>query len=393
MTQAVPIARKVMVLGATPEAGCAVAALLELGYAVDWVLLEDGGAVADSEPERPGLAVHRDALLAHLDGAAGSFVARLGRDDSGFSVETSAVIVAAGNARFFPGDSYGLTPSAGVISLEQLQRRLENERLRTSAAADRMRLRTRRVALVLGLKRDVSREMTFEALHWARRVFGEWGCEVTVFYRELSVDTPGLEHLTLEMRREGIVFARYGALQLQPQAEEVALFYEEGAQSYDLLVLPEAIQPRADTAELAEALGLRPAEDGYLEELNIHLDRPGLSSRRGVFLAGRCHVDATPDELRADALQAVAQVDALIGDGRLAPEEVIAHVEAEKCIRCLTCLRTCPHAAVEVVPYEGVIAARVMDLACQGCGQCVTNCPARAIELIGQAYPAWMSVQ
>jgi heterodisulfide reductase subunit A-like polyferredoxin len=301
------------------------------------------------------------------------------------------MIVATGNARTFPADRYGLTPSASVLSLGQLQRRLEDESLRTSAAADRMHLRTRRVALALGQNLDASREMTFETLDCAQRVFREWGCEVTVFYRELSVDTPGLEHLTLEMRREGIVFARYGALQIESQAEQVVLVYEEGAQSYDLLALPEATRPRVDTPELAEALGLRLGEDGYLEELNIHLDRPGLSTRRGVFLAGRCHVDATPDELRVDALQAVAQVDALIGSGLLAPEDAIAHVEAAKCVRCLTCLRTCPHAAVEIVPYEGAIAARVMDLACQGCGQCVTNCPARAIELIGQAYPVWMS--
>jgi Pyruvate/2-oxoacid:ferredoxin oxidoreductase delta subunit len=391
MTQAVPVARKVMVLGATPEAECAVAALVELGYAVDWVPLQAGSSISDSEIEGPGLAIHRDTFLARLDGAAGGFVARLEGDGAAFSVETSAVIVATGNARVYPDERYGLVPSACVLSLAQFQRRVEDESLRTSAAADRMRLRTQREALALGLNLDVSREMTFETLRWARRVFREWGCEVTIFYHELAVDTLGLERLTLEMRREGIVFARYGALQVEPQAEEVILTYEEGVQRYDLVVLPEATCPRPDTSEIAEALGLRLAEDGYLEELNIHLDRPGLSSRRGVFLAGRCHVDATPDELRADALQAVAQVDALIGSGLLAPEDVIAHVETDKCVRCLTCLRTCPHAAVEVVPYEGAIAARVMELACQGCGQCVTNCPAQAIELIGQAYPAWIS--
>jgi hypothetical protein len=68
-----------MVLGATPEAGCAVAALLELGYAVDWVSLEDGGATADCDLDGPGLTIHHDSLLAHLDGAAGGFVARMVR--------------------------------------------------------------------------------------------------------------------------------------------------------------------------------------------------------------------------------------------------------------------------------------------------------------------------
>jgi Pyruvate/2-oxoacid:ferredoxin oxidoreductase delta subunit len=53
-------------------------------------------------------------------------------------------------------------------------------------------------------------------------------------------------------------------------------------------------------------------------------------------------------------------------------------------------VRTCPHAAVEIVDYEDVTAAKVVDLACWGCGACVVNCPVQAIELVGQPMPAWM---
>jgi len=67
----------------------------------------------------------------------------------------------------------------------------------------------------------------------------------------------------------------------------------------------------------------------------------------------------------------------------------VAHVDSNVCIRCLTCVRTCPHAAVEIAAYEQVTAARVVDLACYGCGACVANCPVQAISLWGLSVPAW----
>jgi heterodisulfide reductase subunit A-like polyferredoxin len=66
----------------------------------------------------------------------------------------------------------------------------------------------------------------------------------------------------------------------------------------------------------------------------------------------------------------------------LLPEEIIAEVDSEKCVRCLTCIRTCPHAAVALDDYGQVTAARVFEVACMGCGACVANCPVRAIELV-----------
>jgi len=158
----------------------------------------------------------------------------------------------------------------------------------------------------------------------------------------------------------------------------------------DLLVLPEAVRPRRDAEALAELLQVRLGEDGYFQEMNIHRYRPGLSLRRGIFFAGRCHMDCDVAGAEADALQAAANVDALLAAGYLEPEEIIAHVDSTKCVRCLTCIRSCPHAAVEMADYDDVTAARVVDLACQGCGVCAVNCPVQAIDLVGQTAPAWM---
>ena len=65
-------------------------------------------------------------------------------------------------------------------------------------------------------------------------------------------------------------------------------------------------------------------------------------------------------------------------------------VDAEKCIACRLCLKTCPHGAIKVHPTEKYV------LICELCGgdpQCVKHCPEQALlflerEEAGRFYQA-----
>jgi heterodisulfide reductase subunit A-like polyferredoxin len=68
---------------------------------------------------------------------------------------------------------------------------------------------------------------------------------------------------------------------------------------------------------------------------------------------------------------------------------VVAVVDPDKCVGCLTCTRTCPFAIPQVLQIEGrngvgsLGGAAYIDTAqCQGCGTCTGECPANAIQLI-----------
>ena len=301
------------------------------------------------------------------------------------SYEASALVVATGNERVFPPEGYAFPLSSQVLSTAQIRQRLEATEPASTAHRDQ------RILLILDLEDETSREMTAEAFRLGIRMREEWHAEVCLFYRDLKVDAPGLERLTREMRQRGIVFCRYGEAEIATEGDGVRIGYEEGKIAGDLLVLPEAVGPRPDTEALAALLGVRVGEDGYFQTLNVQDYRAGLSNRRGIFFAGRCHMDCDVIEAREDATQVAASVDALLGVGFLEPDPVIAEVEASECVRCLTCIRTCPHGAVELAAYEDAVAARVSEVACQGCGACVAGCPAQAISMVGQALPAWMA--
>jgi heterodisulfide reductase subunit A-like polyferredoxin len=68
---------------------------------------------------------------------------------------------------------------------------------------------------------------------------------------------------------------------------------------------------------------------------------------------------------------------------------VIAQVDPDKCVGCLTCTRTCPFEIPRVDPARGRSgvgglgnAAWIDPTQCQGCGTCTAECPANAIQLI-----------
>jgi len=393
MSQPVPIEKKVLILGGTPDAGYVADELVSLGYQIAWVCAESAPADGATRPAAApaeaaptdALAVYEGYTLTGLAGHVGGFVARLSGDGGPLELGAAALVVATGNERYLPKE-YGLSLSSNVLTVAQVQRQLDAPRV-TGAA---LPYRNQRMVVLLDQAGETSKETATEALELALRIRQQWHAEVTVLYRNLKIDTYNLELLTRQMRDEGVVFSRYEALQVNPQEEEVGLAYEEGELLADSLILPEQVRPRSDTPDMAALLNVHVGQDGYFQDVNIRQYRPGLSNRQGIFFAGRCHLDGSPVEVKADAAHAAANVDALLGPGLLQAEEIIAHVDSAKCVRCLTCVRSCPHAAVEIADYEDVVAARVVDLACRGCGACVANCPVRAIELVGQAMPAWM---
>ena len=68
---------------------------------------------------------------------------------------------------------------------------------------------------------------------------------------------------------------------------------------------------------------------------------------------------------------------------------VVAVVDPDKCVGCLTCTRTCPFGIPKVIQEEGrhgvgdLGGAAFIDTAqCQGCGTCTGECPANAIQLV-----------
>jgi len=143
----------------------------------------------------------------------------------------------------------------------------------------------------------------------------------------------------------------------------------------DLLVIPEAVRPSIDNPRLKEILKTDLDEEGFLQPGNIR-HRLISNPRRGIFFLGTCH-----DEIdNGDLFNEICEIKGFLDQFRVKSLPVtgeVAQINENRCVRCLTCIRACPHGAVVL---QDSFQPRIIPDACFGCGQCVSACPARAIE-------------
>jgi len=156
----------------------------------------------------------------------------------------------------------------------------------------------------------------------------------------------------------------------------------------DLVVLADAIVPRAGGDELAQMLGIAYDTNGFYSEAHPKL-RPVETATAGVFLAGACQSPKDIPDSVAQASAAAAKALGLFSQPELEREPIVAHVNEEMCVHCRACIKACPYGAIEdydIKDRKGNVVrtvARVNEGVCQGCGTCVAVCRSNSIDLDG----------
>lgn len=219
-------------------------------------------------------------------------------------------------------------------------------------------------------------------------------CQVVVLYKELM--TYGFrEKYYTEARERGVLFVRYGddtqpevyveGDQLKVKVQDHVL-HEDLILPSDLLALSMATVPAEATAKLAGMLSVPLSPEGFFMEDNLKL-RPMDFTREGIFLCGAAHYPKFSEEAIAHALATSARAMTILGQDKLEATVKFAVVDQQKCVGCLTCVRTCPYEIPKIDPVAvgvGTIvgAAFIEPTLCTGCGTCTSECPANAIQLL-----------
>ena len=92
--------------------------------------------------------------------------------------------------------------------------------------------------------------------------------------------------------------------------------------------------------------------EGFFSEAQMKL-RPMDFQRDGIFLAGMAHYPKFIEESISHALAAAARALTLLSQGNMYYGGVIAEVDPDKCVGCLTCTRVCPFAIPQVLQLVG----------------------------------------
>ncbi len=222
-------------------------------------------------------------------------------------------------------------------------------------------------------------------------------CRVSVLYKNIVTYGFREEYYT-EARRLGVVFIRYtneDPPQIIQDGDRLVVRVRDLSLDRwlslpaDLIPLSMSIAPAEGSLELAGMLRLPLSTEGFFEEAQMKL-RPMDFMRDGIFLAGMAHYPKFIEESISHALAAAARALTLLAQGEtLYLGGVVAVVDPDKCVGCLTCTRTCPFTIPQIIQSPGRVgvgglggAAYIDTAQCQGCGTCTGECPANAIQLI-----------
>ncbi len=211
------------------------------------------------------------------------------------------------------------------------------------------------------------------------------GANIYILFRD--VRTYGFKELYYKQAREmGINFIRYDENK-KPEVTgnngrlTVTVFDKELKTNLeiecDLVALSAAIRPNPDGETIKHIFKLPSDPDHFFLEAHMKL-RPLDFANMGVFLCGLAHSPKFLDESLAQAKGAVSRACTILSKKEMMVGGIVSHVNADRCVACLTCVRTCPY-DVPKINADGV--AEISSASCQGCGSCVAACPRKAIEV------------
>lgn len=359
----------VAVIGDGPAARNTAQKLSDNGYPV--ALFGNGG---DATCRLPGVTCFPDAVPVSITGTTGDYCV-LFSDGRKLHRQTFAAIVAATGSFVEPaGEALDLSEKI-LFPLKRFMTTLDTS----------FESLPKVICFWLDYSGPEHKVTSRQILQTALRL-NDNGKQIFIIMEKMLVHALEGQQLYNSARKQGITFLRIknqNDVLVQEQGQKIRFTVKESTLSRltlsfesDCLVLPENRRPSAMNSRLAHLLKESLDTDGLLQSANVRY-RPVANPKNGIFYIGSCHDDTDDTDIKNEIRLVLWSLHQLSGQYRT-KSRVSVEINTEKCCKCLTCLRTCPHGAVML---EGGKQPQISPLACQGCGLCVSSCPALAIEI------------
>jgi heterodisulfide reductase subunit A len=340
----------------------------------------DTGSMISAVEGDENIEVLTSAQMMEVEGKIGDFSVRIRKEGEEIFRKYGAIILATGYQTEIVLDSE-LKSGLNIVSQEQLCRMLGNSSLETEPKT---------IGFMFDFSDENSRFPTMATLNNALAAKKKWGSEVYVFYKSVKVDSEGMEKLYQEARDCGVVFLKSEVSPriavengwVKVEAKDVFLG-EDIILACDVLVAEELYLPTEETGNLSSLLNVRRDSRGFFQDENVHL-YPVTSEKKGIFFVGECRGGSDLGRVLTDISSVVMNVQELLSSGKILVDVERVKADPQKCVACLTCIRVCPHGAIQLVRADNSKeVAGISDLACYACGICAAICPAKAIKFQG----------
>ncbi len=316
-------------------------------------------------------------------GFKGSFATevRTGSDNGTRSVEHGIIIVATGADEYQPTE-YLYGEDERVVTQVQLSDRLAEKGAADLSSVVMIQCVGSRSEDSPNCSRICCQSAVKNALEIKKR---NPQTQVYVLYRDMR--TYGLlEDYYKAAREQGVIFIQFNKedppkVQTSQNGLSVVVKDHVLQQNLDIeadLVALSAGVRAADTTGLSNIMKLNRNPDGFFIEAHVKL-RPVDMPSEGVFLCGTAHGPKLLSETVAQAQAAASRAITFLAQDSIKLSAITAKVDVEHCVKCLTCVRSCPFdvPAFNVDKKE----IEINEALCHGCGVCTAVCPRQTIAL------------
>jgi heterodisulfide reductase subunit A-like polyferredoxin len=326
------------------------------------------------------IEVLTSAQVTAVEGKIGDFSVRIRQKRKEILRKYGAIVLATGYQTELALNSE-LKSGPNIVSQEQFCSMLRSSSLETEPKT---------IGFMFDFFDENSRFPTLATLNNALAAKRKWGSEIYVFYKSVKVDSEGIEKLYQEARDCGVVFLKSEVPpritvengRVKIEAKDVFLG-DDIILACDVLVAEELYLPAEGTENLSSLLNIRRDSRGFFQDENVHL-YPVASERKGIFFIGGCRGDLDLGRVLTDISSVAMNVHELLSSGKILVDVERVKADPQKCVACLTCIRVCPHGAIQLIRADNSKeVAGISDLACYACGICAAICPAKAIKFQG----------
>ncbi len=341
-------------------------------------------SLVEQVEREPKVKVYTGAEVKELSGYVGNYATTIATSDGGTDrIEHGVVILATGAAEYRPVE-YQYGQSDRIVTQVELEAKI------AAGSPDVRGLKSVVMIQCVGSREEdhmyCSRVCCSDAVKNAIKLKdADPDTEVYVLYRDIR--TYAMKELKYrEARDKGVTFIRFD-IDRRPELESEggklrvkvydSVLGTDIVLEPDILVLSAAIRPQPDAEGFASKLKVPLTQDGFYMEAHMKL-RPLDFVNEGMFLCGLAHAPKTMSESIAQARGAVSRAVTILSKSHLMVGGVVSVVNPDRCVACLTCVRSCPF-NVPRINENGV--AYIEPAACQGCGICASACPRKAIRL------------
>ena len=228
-----------------------------------------------------------------------------------------------------------------------------------------------------------------QSLKFAHLVKERTGADVYNFYIDMRTAYKDYDEFYQKVLSEGVHFIRGRVAEVTDAARkptedgklivqvENTFVGKQMRVPVDMIILSAALEPRADSNEVAHKFGISCSSNGWFTEKHPKLD-PVATMTEGVLIAGCAQGPKDIPSTVAQGAAAAARVLSYIQKKELALDPIRASVIEEKCSGCRICNGLCPFHAITFVEERNV--TEINPALCQGCGTCVAACPSGAIS-------------